>query len=80
VPGACALADLLLCCMTELRALRQPLAYSVKDAAEAVGISASLLEQLIARGDLHPRWVKSKRIIPATELIAWLESLPYDRP
>lgn len=57
----------------------RPLAYSVKDAAEAVGISKSLMEQLIARGDLHPRWVNSKRILPTTELLAWIDSLPYDK-
>lgn len=65
--------------MADLRAKPQPLAYSVKDAAAAAGISPSLLEQLIARGDLHPRWVNSKRVIPATELQAWIDNLPYDR-
>lgn len=65
--------------MDEPRALRQPLAYSVKDAAEAVGLSSSKFEQIIARGDVSPRWVDGKRIIPATELLAWIDALPYER-
>jgi len=66
--------------MTDLRAKPQPLAYSVKDAAAATGISPALLEQLIARGDVNPRWVNAKRVIPTEELQAWIDSLPYDRP
>ena len=66
--------------MAGLRPLPQPLAYSVRDAPAAIGISASLLEQLIARGDIIPRWVNSKRVLPATELQAWIDALPYDKP
>ena len=66
--------------MADLRSRPQPLAYSVKDAAEATGISASLLEQFIARGDITPRWVNSKRVLPAAELQAWIDALPYDKP
>ncbi|TFC59466.1 MULTISPECIES: helix-turn-helix domain-containing protein [unclassified Cryobacterium] len=62
-----------------LRANPQPLAYAVKDAAAAVGISPAKLEELIRRDDLFVRWVDGKRVITATELTAWLESLPLER-
>lgn len=66
--------------MAELRTPPQPLAYSMKGAAEATGVSVTLLEQFIARGDLIPRYANSKRIIPAAELQAWIDSLPLERP
>lgn len=66
--------------MAELRTQPQPLAYAIKNAAEAIGISASLLEQLIARGDINPRWIKSKRVITIAELQAFIDALPYDKP
>ena len=65
--------------MADLRSKPQPVAYAVKDAAEAIGISPALLEQVIARGDINPRWINSKRVIPAAELQAYIEALPYDR-
>ncbi|MDJ0324964.1 helix-turn-helix domain-containing protein [Cryobacterium sp. PH31-AA6] len=66
--------------MAEPRAPRPPLAYSVVEAAEAIGISASKLEQIIARGDIAPRWIDGKRILTAVELLAYLDSLPFDKP
>jgi hypothetical protein len=64
----------------DLRPGPQTLAYVVKDAAEAVGISPAKLEELIRRGDLNARWVDGKRILTAKELLAWLDSLPVDKP
>lgn len=65
---------------TDLRPRPQPLAYSVKDAAGAVGVSYSKLEELIKRNDIFVRWVDGKRIIPVKELLAWLDTLPLDKP
>jgi len=56
-----------------------PIAYSVKDAAAAVGVSVRKLESLIQSGDLNVRYVGSKRVLSAAELHAWIESLPYER-
>jgi hypothetical protein len=64
----------------DLRPRPQPLAYAVKDAAEAVGISPAKLEEIIRRGDVIVRWVDGKRILTAKELLAWLDSLPVDKP
>ena len=63
----------------DLRAKPQPLAYSVRDAAAAVGVSYSKLEEIIKRDDLFVRWVDGKRVIPAAELNAWIESLPMEK-
>ena len=55
-------------------------AYSVKDAAAAVGVSLSLLERAIKRGDVTVRWLDGKRVVLATELTEYAESLPLDKP
>lgn len=58
----------------------QPLAYSMKGAAEATGVSVTTLEREIEAGNLNVRYVRSKRVIDADELKAWVHSRPYDRP
>jgi predicted site-specific integrase-resolvase len=63
----------------ELRTPRLPLAYSLAEAAESVGVSLSTLKNVIAAGDLNPVYVNSKPVITATELTAWLSSLPPER-
>jgi len=62
-----------------LRSKPQPLAYSVRDAAEAVGISQSKLEEVIKRDEVFVKWVDGKRVVPASELVEWLKSLPLER-
>jgi len=57
-----------------------PLAYSVIGAAAATGLSVSTIENLIRDGDLNVRYAGSKRVVPASELLAYIEALPYDRP
>lgn len=64
--------------MATLTVRPQPLAYSIKDAADATGVSVRTLERIIAAGDLNVRYVRGKRVLPATELQAWIDSLPYD--
>lgn len=65
--------------MTELRPPRQPLAYSVQGAAEATGLSTRTIQNLIKDDALIARYSGAKRLILATELLAWHESLPYER-
>jgi len=57
----------------------QPLAYSMKGAAEATGVSVTTLEREIEAGNLNVRYVRSKRVIDADELKAWILSRPFDR-
>ena len=66
--------------VVELRIHKPQIAYSLKQAAEACGISLSLIKQFVRDGDLNPRYVNSKPVIPASELAAWVDSLPYERP
>lgn len=63
--------------MANLRVSAHPIAYAVKDAATAIGISPALLERVIARGDLNVQWIDGKRVIDTEELIAYVKSLPY---
>lgn len=63
-----------------IREPRQPLAYSVNGAAEALGISPRKIEDLIKEERLFPRWIDGKRVFLTSELLAWLETLPYEKP
>ncbi|KRC52149.1 hypothetical protein ASE16_03625 [Leifsonia sp. Root227] len=58
----------------------QPLAYSIAGAAEATGYSERVINDLCARGDLTRRYANRKPVILATDIEAWLNSLPYEPP
>lgn len=55
------------------------LAYTIPEAAAAVGLSERTIRDAIRRGDIAPRYLGSKPIIPAEELHDWLLSLPTER-
>ena len=59
-----------------------PIAYNYDDAAAAVGLkSVFTIREAVRRGELIPRYPNSKTpIILHTELLAWAESLPVDKP
>ena len=57
-----------------------PIAYNIVGAAAAVGYSPATIRREIQRGNINPRYANSKAIITHTELLAWVESLPYDKP
>ena len=52
------------------------LAYTIEDAARAVGVSSDTIRGAIRTGDLAVRYVGRKRIVPADELAAWVDALP----
>ncbi|WP_138417962.1 helix-turn-helix domain-containing protein [Sinomonas gamaensis] len=54
------------------------LAYTYEQAAEAVGVSSRTLRRFVERGDLAAKYINSKPVILASELEAWLESLPSE--
>jgi len=56
-----------------------PLVYPIRQAAFAVGVSIPTLEKAITEEKLIVRYSGAKRLIAATELLAWFESLPYER-
>ena len=56
------------------------LAYSYRDAAEALSISIRTIQRAAERGELAVKYVGTKPVIPAEELQAWLGSLPSEAP
>ena len=59
--------------------VKEKLAYSIAEAASAVGVSKDTIQRAIATGDLAVRYVGSKRVVLADELGAWLHALPSER-
>ncbi len=56
------------------------LAYSVTEAAEAMGVSPSLIRQAISDNELVARYAKTKTVIAAPELERWRDALPTEPP
>jgi excisionase family DNA binding protein len=52
------------------------LAYSVREAAEALGVSADLVRDLIRRGELRGVRVGRRVLIPSEELASWCGRRP----
>ena len=57
-----------------------PLAYTIADAAAAVGVSDRVIRRAIDKGDLTVRYPTSRPIILADELRDWLATLPSKAP
>jgi len=57
-----------------------PIAYTVKDAAVAVGLSVRYLRTQIQLGYLIARYAGSKPLITHAELVHWLSRLPTEPP
>lgn len=56
-------------------------AYSVPEAARAVGCSVDVIRAAINSGQLTPRYItRAKRVIPASELTRWVDESPADKP
>lgn len=56
------------------------IALTIPEAAAAVGVSERFLRDRIREGDLDARYAGTKRIVLRSELEAWAESLPSQRP
>jgi len=54
----------------------EKIAYSVREAASAVGVSDSTIYGLIAANEIAARKLGTKYLIPSAELEAWFTSLP----
>lgn len=54
--------------------------HSIPRAALAADVGVTTIRQAIARGDLAVHYVGTKPLILHNELIAWVESLPDERP
>lgn len=57
-----------------------PLAYTIADAAAAVGVSDRVIRRAIDKGDLTVRYPTSRPVILADELREWLATLPSKAP
>lgn len=58
--------------------MTQKLAYTYQEAASSVGVSVRTLQRLVERGEIAVKYIGSKPVIRATELDAWLETLPSE--
>jgi len=56
------------------------IAFSIEEAAAAVGYSTDTIRRAIRNNDLTARYVNTKPVIMAAELTAWLESQPTEPP
>lgn len=57
------------------------LAYTVAEAAAAAGVGTKTIYAAIRSGDLDHRWLTAQKLlIPRAGLLAWIETLPLDRP
>ena len=54
------------------------IAFSIEEAAEAIGYSPDTVRRAIRNNDLVARYANSKPVILATELQEWLASLPTE--
>lgn len=54
------------------------IAFSIEEAAEAVGYSTDTIRRAIRNNDLTVKYANTKPIILATELQAWAEALPSE--
>lgn len=66
--------------MKRLESPRVPIAYTLDQAGEAVGLSTFPIRQAIEAGDLTPKYSGRKPLIDHDDLKAWFKSLPVARP
>lgn len=55
---------------------QQQICFSPSDAAKALGIGKSTLFAILARGQIKARKLGTRTLIPAAELVRYVESLP----
>ena len=62
------------------RAAAGRLAFNRTGAADTIGVSIPTFDRLVSAGLITPRYIGSKPVFTAAELIAYVESLPYEKP
>lgn len=55
-------------------------AYNLKEAAEAAGVSISTLRRAISNNDLIARYPTASAVIPKEELENWINNSPTESP
>ena len=56
------------------------IAYNLKEAAEAAGVSVSTLRRAIANNDLVANYPTTSAVILREELESWIKSAPTESP
>lgn len=56
----------------------EPMAYNIRNASTALGVSRSFIYKLIENGDLKPVIVAGRKLIPRTQLARLLEEAGGD--
>jgi len=56
------------------------IAYNLKEAAVAAGVSESTLRRAISNNDLIAHYPTSKPVIKVDELNAWIDNTPTESP
>lgn len=59
--------------------LTMKIALTITEAAEAVGVSDTVIRAAIKRGDIPVRYPTSRPVIDVDDLSAWVKSLPTER-
>ncbi|HCE21987.1 MAG TPA: DNA-binding protein [Hyphomonas sp.] len=54
----------------------RPMAYSVSDVIEMIGIGRTKFYQLVADGEIKTRKIGNRTLVLAADLDAWLAALP----
>ncbi len=59
---------------TKTVSITPPLAYSIQDVTEQLGLSRAYVNKLIATGELKARKAGRRVLIPRSALVDWLET------
>ena len=57
----------------------EKLAYTIKEASAALGVSKATIYRTLANGELHAKKLGSRTLIPADSLRQWIASFPGAR-
>ncbi len=57
----------------------EQLAYTIKEASAALGVSKATIYRTLANGELHAKKLGSRTLIPADEIRRWISSFPSAR-
>ena len=64
--------------MSNLRPAIVPLALTLPDAADAVGSSETVIKRVCASEELTKRYIGTKPVLLAEDILAWLRTLPLE--
>lgn len=59
--------------------MKPAISYSLAEAAFAVGVGQTKIEAAVTSGELSPRWIDSRKVILAADLLEWVASRPTEK-